>query len=201
MAQEASRSWKLASAREPYARVFRSRVARRRGRCGQRGLSRVLDRPAEGCRQRWSASSEAEPRHGARSSPTSGRQPRKLRRLDWLSMIDLITQYGLALIFANVLIQQMGLPIPVVPTLIVAGALAADGKFSASADVRGCVHRLRDQRRDLVRRRPAIRPSRDEAPVPDIAIPRFLRAASPNINFTVGAGLALVLAKFVPGCR
>src|SRR5258706_9060344 len=48
-----------------------------------------------------------------------------------LSMVDLIAQYGLALVFANVLIQQMGLPIPVVPTLIVAGALAADGKFSA----------------------------------------------------------------------
>jgi membrane protein DedA with SNARE-associated domain/rhodanese-related sulfurtransferase len=48
-------------------------------------------------------------------------------------MIGLITQYGLALVFANVLIQQMGLPIPVVPTLIVAGALAADGKFSAPA--------------------------------------------------------------------
>jgi len=46
-------------------------------------------------------------------------------------MIGLVTQYGLALIFANVLLQQMGLPIPVVPTLIVAGALAADGKFSA----------------------------------------------------------------------
>jgi membrane protein DedA with SNARE-associated domain len=48
-------------------------------------------------------------------------------------MVDLITQYGLALVFANVLIQQIGLPIPVVPTLIVAGALAADGKFSALA--------------------------------------------------------------------
>jgi membrane protein DedA with SNARE-associated domain/rhodanese-related sulfurtransferase len=48
-------------------------------------------------------------------------------------MVDLITQYGLALVFANVLIQQIGLPIPAVPTLIVAGALAADGKFSALA--------------------------------------------------------------------
>lgn len=47
-------------------------------------------------------------------------------------MIALVTQYGLALIFANVLIQQMGLPLPAIPTLIVAGALAADGKFSAS---------------------------------------------------------------------
>jgi len=48
-------------------------------------------------------------------------------------MVGLITQYGLALVFANVLIQQIGLPIPAVPTLIVAGALAADGKFSALA--------------------------------------------------------------------
>jgi membrane protein DedA with SNARE-associated domain/rhodanese-related sulfurtransferase len=48
-------------------------------------------------------------------------------------MVGLITQYGLALVFANVLIQQLGLPIPALPTLIVAGALAADGKISALA--------------------------------------------------------------------
>src|SRR5271169_555243 len=48
-------------------------------------------------------------------------------------MVGLITQYGVALVFANVLIQQMGLPIPVVPTLVLAGALAANGKLSAAA--------------------------------------------------------------------
>lgn len=48
-------------------------------------------------------------------------------------MIGLLTHYGLALIFANVLVQQLGLPIPALPTLIVAGALAADGKLSALA--------------------------------------------------------------------
>ena len=48
-------------------------------------------------------------------------------------MVGLITQYGLALVFANVLIQQMGLPIPVVPTLILAGASAANGNLSAAA--------------------------------------------------------------------
>ena len=48
-------------------------------------------------------------------------------------MVALVTQYGLALIFANVVMQQMGLPIPALPTLIVAGALAADGKISALA--------------------------------------------------------------------
>jgi membrane protein DedA with SNARE-associated domain/rhodanese-related sulfurtransferase len=48
-------------------------------------------------------------------------------------MVGLITQYGLALVFANVLIQQLGLPIPALPMLIVAGALAADGKISPLA--------------------------------------------------------------------
>jgi membrane protein DedA with SNARE-associated domain/rhodanese-related sulfurtransferase len=48
-------------------------------------------------------------------------------------MAGLITQYGLELVFANVLVQQMGLPIPALPTLIVAGALAADGKISVLA--------------------------------------------------------------------
>ena len=48
-------------------------------------------------------------------------------------MFDLITRYGLALVFANVLIQQLGLPIPAAPTLIVAGALATGGHFSAPA--------------------------------------------------------------------
>lgn len=37
----------------------------------------------------------------------------------------LLTQYGLVLVFANVFLVQAGVPVPAVPTLIVAGALAA----------------------------------------------------------------------------
>ncbi len=48
-------------------------------------------------------------------------------------MFDLITRHGLALIFANVLLEQLGVPLPAIPTLIVAGALAADGTLSAPA--------------------------------------------------------------------
>jgi membrane protein DedA with SNARE-associated domain/rhodanese-related sulfurtransferase len=44
----------------------------------------------------------------------------------------LIVQYGLALVFANVLLDQLGFPIPAIPALLVAGALAADGKLSTS---------------------------------------------------------------------
>ena len=48
-------------------------------------------------------------------------------------MFELITRHGLALIFANVLLEQLGVPLPAVPTLIVAGALAVDGTLSAPA--------------------------------------------------------------------
>jgi len=43
----------------------------------------------------------------------------------------LIAQHGLALVFLNVLLDQLGLPTPAIPALLVAGALAADGKLSA----------------------------------------------------------------------
>ncbi len=38
--------------------------------------------------------------------------------------------YGLPFVFLNVLLEQLGLPIPSVPTLIVAGALVANGDLS-----------------------------------------------------------------------
>jgi membrane protein DedA with SNARE-associated domain/rhodanese-related sulfurtransferase len=36
-------------------------------------------------------------------------------------------------VFANVLLEQLGLPIPAVPTLVLAGALSADGRLSVGA--------------------------------------------------------------------
>jgi membrane protein DedA with SNARE-associated domain/rhodanese-related sulfurtransferase len=47
-------------------------------------------------------------------------------------LIDLVTYYGLALVFVNVLLEQLGLPVPAVPTPIVAGAAAATGRLSAA---------------------------------------------------------------------
>ena len=46
---------------------------------------------------------------------------------------NLVAQHGLALVFLNVLLDQLGLPTPAIPALLVAGALAADGKLSAPA--------------------------------------------------------------------
>ncbi len=38
-----------------------------------------------------------------------------------------LKSYGVVIVAANVLLDQIGLPVPAVPTLIVAGAIAADG--------------------------------------------------------------------------
>jgi len=38
---------------------------------------------------------------------------------------------GLGFVFLNVLLEQLGLPVPAVPTLVVAGAVAASGRMSA----------------------------------------------------------------------
>jgi membrane protein DedA with SNARE-associated domain/rhodanese-related sulfurtransferase len=46
--------------------------------------------------------------------------------------LNLIEQYGLWLVFANVLALQLGAPVPAYPTLIVVGAVSARGDFSAA---------------------------------------------------------------------
>ena len=45
-------------------------------------------------------------------------------------LVTWVTQYGVAIVFANVLVEQIGIPIPALPTLIVAGSLVRAGKLS-----------------------------------------------------------------------
>jgi membrane protein DedA with SNARE-associated domain/rhodanese-related sulfurtransferase len=45
-------------------------------------------------------------------------------------LVWLITQYGLLIVAANVFVDQIGLPVPAMPTLIVAGAIAATGTLA-----------------------------------------------------------------------
>jgi len=54
-------------------------------------------------------------------------------------IIALIAQYGLLLVFFNVLVEQAGVPVPAVPTMIVAGALAANDKLPLAAVVLAAV--------------------------------------------------------------
>ncbi|MDP2241426.1 MAG: VTT domain-containing protein [Burkholderiales bacterium] len=45
-------------------------------------------------------------------------------------MSGLIAQHGLMLVFANVFLAQVGVPLPAVPMLVVAGALVAQGELA-----------------------------------------------------------------------
>ena len=44
-------------------------------------------------------------------------------------LLDLVARYGMAFVFACVLIEQAGLPVPAYPVLLVAGSLAAQGSL------------------------------------------------------------------------
>jgi membrane protein DedA with SNARE-associated domain/rhodanese-related sulfurtransferase len=50
--------------------------------------------------------------------------------MQWL--LTLVEQYGLWLVFANVLALQLGAPVPAYPTLIAVGAVASRGDFNAA---------------------------------------------------------------------
>jgi membrane protein DedA with SNARE-associated domain len=54
-------------------------------------------------------------------------------------LVAYVTQYGVALVFANVLVEQIGIPIPALPTLLVAGSLARGGKLSLLALIAAAV--------------------------------------------------------------
>lgn len=47
-------------------------------------------------------------------------------------LVNLIQQYGLLIVFANVFLEQVGLPLPAYPALLVTGALLSRGQYSAA---------------------------------------------------------------------
>lgn len=54
-------------------------------------------------------------------------------------LILLLQNHGVLIVFGTVLLEQIGLPIPAYPILIVAGALAMDGEFSWPVALAVCV--------------------------------------------------------------
>jgi membrane protein DedA with SNARE-associated domain len=48
-------------------------------------------------------------------------------------IVTRLIEYGLLLVFANVFLEQLGMPIPALPTLVVAGALAARERMDLAA--------------------------------------------------------------------
>jgi membrane protein DedA with SNARE-associated domain len=49
------------------------------------------------------------------------------------TLVALLIHYGIAVVAANVFLEQIGAPVPAVPTLIVAGALSRNGLLSSTA--------------------------------------------------------------------
>lgn len=49
------------------------------------------------------------------------------------NLIQLIVHYGVAVVAGNVFLEQIGAPVPAVPTLIIAGALSRNGSLSSTA--------------------------------------------------------------------
>lgn len=47
-------------------------------------------------------------------------------------IVAAVSEYGVLLVFVNVLLERLGLPLPATPTLLVAGALAGSGSFPAA---------------------------------------------------------------------
>ena len=113
-------------------------------------------------------------------------------------LITLVDHYGLLLIFIGVLIEQIGIPVPSMPILIVAGALSAAGQLPWIGIVLvalvGCL--LPDLIWYWTGRRFGVRVIRALCRVslsPDSCVHRS------ELQFQRWRDWALLLAKFVPG--
>ena len=101
-----------------------------------------------------------------------------------------VSKYGLSLIFVNVLLEQLGLPIPAIPVLVVAGALAVERDLSVRSRFARRRPRFAHRGCPLVRARKAPRLPDPEDPVPRLAFARLLRPAD-HVDFReVGTALA-----------
>jgi membrane protein DedA with SNARE-associated domain/rhodanese-related sulfurtransferase len=106
--------------------------------------------------------------------------------------------FGLTLIFLNVLLEQLGLPLPAIPTLVVAGALAANGQLPAlgvaAVALAACL--IGDSTWYLAGRAYGVRVMRLLCRIsltPDTCV------SQTQASFERWGPRALVIAKFVPG--
>ncbi|CAM5241085.1 DedA family protein/thiosulfate sulfurtransferase GlpE [Rhodanobacter lindaniclasticus] len=114
-------------------------------------------------------------------------------------ILALIAHYGVLLVFLNVLLTQLGAPLPAVPTLVVAGSLAAVGgplvlAGTMAAVVAGCL--LGDSAWYVAGRRYGARVMRLVCRIslsPDSCVQRS------ELHFQRWRGQVMLIAKFVPG--
>ncbi len=106
--------------------------------------------------------------------------------------------FGLSFVFLNVLLEQLGLPLPAIPTLVVAGALAANGQLPTlgvcAAAVAACF--IGDSAWYLAGRAYGVRVMKVLCRIsltPDTCV------SQTQSSFERWGARALVIAKFIPG--
>lgn len=106
--------------------------------------------------------------------------------------------FGLEFVFLNVLLMQLGVPVPAVPTLIVAGALAGDGRLSgagvAALAVSACL--IGDSTWYLAGRRFG---GRVMGVLCRISLTPDVCVSQTQARFERWGPRALIVAKFIPG--
>jgi membrane protein DedA with SNARE-associated domain/rhodanese-related sulfurtransferase len=115
-----------------------------------------------------------------------------------MDLIALLTQFGVMLVFASVLLEQVGLPVPAPPVLVVSGALAAAGSMRPelvlAAALAGCL--IADHGWFIIGRRHG---RRLLAAICKLSLsPDTCVRKTDDLISRHGAGLLLV-AKFIPG--
>jgi membrane protein DedA with SNARE-associated domain/rhodanese-related sulfurtransferase len=113
-------------------------------------------------------------------------------------IIELIAQYGLLVVFLNVLLEQAGVPVPAVPTLVVSGALAAIDRLPlpqlVGVAILACL--LGDLAWYMAGRRFGSRVMRTICRIslsPDSCV------KTSELRFQRWRGMLLLVSKFVPG--
>jgi membrane protein DedA with SNARE-associated domain/rhodanese-related sulfurtransferase len=113
-------------------------------------------------------------------------------------LFDIVGEYGVFIVFINVLLNQVGIPVPAVPTLVVAGAIAIGGGMPLATlfacSVAACL--LADGGWYLVGQRYGIRVLKVLCRIslePDSCV------SQTQTRFERWGVNSLVIAKFVPG--
>ena len=113
-------------------------------------------------------------------------------------MTGLLAQHGLVLVFANVLLTQVGVPVPAVPLLVVAGAFVMDGQMDVASllSVSILASLIGDSIWFLGGRRygyPVLRALCRIAIEPDSCVKQT------ETNFERWGAASLMVAKYIPG--
>ena len=110
----------------------------------------------------------------------------------------ILLMYGYLLLFAWVLVEQLGIPLPATPVLLAAGALSAEGQFGFPAGIAGRPGCHADRRHHLVLHRPQLRPHVLRI-LCKLSLEPTICVRRTQDSFGRRRGVTLMIAKFVPG--